>query len=400
MNLINTYRNFIKFPICQMNILVVFLLLIGNHLKAQENFKVGDFLTLYRDSLTVSYNSMGHIAGKNVVFTRKGKRDPLFMNFVGDFKDYDMKGNLAFNGTMLDNYLNGNASYYYADGTIKEEGKYKNDVRIGIWKYYYPNGKLAKLVTFNNGEMMVTDTYSERGEQVVKDGNGKVVLYISKFSEAPGSRVSGLLKNSKPDGKWVFYNTDLRRTLYNETFENGRFISGKSFSLMGVDHYVDYPRVVLKTFYPNEAVDLSDGEDGYPRGIENRFSLWEFGNVSPKEGIYQMLLDSMVGKYKNPIVDQWIIVGFKINIDDSLSNINISSSSHDETLNKFIHDIFAKSTGWKSCSINGKKESANVFFSFVIKEKKILFPAFFRNIPANQLEKSWDDILPKLTALY
>lgn len=157
MNLINNYRNHINLTICQLNILVFVLLLMSGNLKAQENFKIGDFLTLYNnDSLVVTFNRMGHIRGKNAS--------------------------------------------------------------------------------------------------------------VSKFSKPIQCRVSGLLKNGKPHGKWDLYEIDLRKSLYSETFDNGKFISGKCFSLMGVDHYVDYPKIVLNTFYPNEAVDLSEAEDGYPTG--------------------------------------------------------------------------------------------------------------------------------------
>ena len=79
---------------------------------------------------------------------------------------------------------------------------------------------------------------------------------------------------------------------------------------MGNDTYTDYPRIVLRTFYPNEAVDLSEGDSFYSRykGIRT----WEFKGMLRERNIYQMLLDSIVGRYKNSISDQWMIIGFRI----------------------------------------------------------------------------------------
>ena len=135
------------------------------------------------------------------------------MNVTGQFKDYDIKGNLAFKSTIINNYLNGEATYYYADGTIKEEGKYKDDIRIGILKCYYSDGKVAKLVTFDNGEMIVNELYAKNGKQEVKEGNGKIMILISKFRQSGVYEASGMLKDGKLDGKWKLFTRDLGETL-------------------------------------------------------------------------------------------------------------------------------------------------------------------------------------------
>jgi hypothetical protein len=91
-------------------------------------------------------------------------------------------------------------------------------------------------------------------------------------------------------------------------------------------------------------------------------------------------------------------MGFKINENDSLSNINISSSIQDETFNRFLYQIFAESSGWKSRKLNHVKVSTDVFFSLIVKDKKIILPAFFRTPGMQKLRKTWDDVLPELPA--
>jgi antitoxin component YwqK of YwqJK toxin-antitoxin module len=39
---------------------------------------------------------------------------------------------------------NGKSSAYYATGVLEREGMYKNNKRVGIWKYYDAEGKLIR----------------------------------------------------------------------------------------------------------------------------------------------------------------------------------------------------------------------------------------------------------------
>ncbi|NQX38720.1 MORN repeat variant [Pedobacter steynii] len=377
----------------------ILLLLAGStNLKAQESLKIGDFFEISKDdSLKVYYNAVGIVVGKKEAkFVRIGKRDPVFMNVMNDFRDYDHNGNLVFKSTMLNNYLNGSAAYFYSNGVLKEEGSYKDDIRTGTWKYYYPDGKLSEVIEFDNGNMLIKEAYSKTGGPLVINGNGKVKILVSGFKQPDSYEARGTVKDGKMNEKWSLFSPIFQKTMTTETFKDGNFIKGYENSLvMGSLFYYDYPRIVLRKFYANEALDFSKGESGY--GTEPH-ELWEYKEGSPAKNIYELLLDSINGKYKSPLKDQWVIMGFKINENDSLSNINISSSIQDETFNRFLYQIFAESSGWKSRKLNRVKVSTDVFFSLIVKDKKIILPAFFRTPGMQKLRKTWDDVLPELPA--
>lgn len=40
---------------------------------------------------------------------------------------------------------NGVGRAYYEDGTLEREGVYKNNVRVGKWTYYAPDGKVLRV---------------------------------------------------------------------------------------------------------------------------------------------------------------------------------------------------------------------------------------------------------------
>src|SRR5690349_14847204 len=97
--------------------------------------------------------------------------DSTIINTVGNFYDFDMRDNIYFKATILDNNLEGTAHYYYKNGTVKEEGTYQNSVRQGKWTFYYPNGDVQKIYNYTNGEPKVLEAYASNGKATVMNGN-------------------------------------------------------------------------------------------------------------------------------------------------------------------------------------------------------------------------------------
>lgn len=65
---------------------------------------------------------------------------------------------------------------YYEDGTKREEGKYKNGERTGLWTYWYPNGNKWSQGIYENGiENGLKTTWHENGQKYyegkLKNGN-------------------------------------------------------------------------------------------------------------------------------------------------------------------------------------------------------------------------------------
>jgi uncharacterized protein YdhG (YjbR/CyaY superfamily) len=63
---------------------------------------------------------------------------------------------------------NGEFVEYYKNGGIKSEGKYKNSVMHGSWKFYRLDGSVMRTGSFANGEQSGTWTTYDKNGRVVK----------------------------------------------------------------------------------------------------------------------------------------------------------------------------------------------------------------------------------------
>ena len=62
--------------------------------------------------------------------------------------------------------LHGTYDIYYPDKNLKEKGQFKNGLRNGIWKYWYPGGKLKQIITWDEGKMNgKMEEYDEQGNE-------------------------------------------------------------------------------------------------------------------------------------------------------------------------------------------------------------------------------------------
>lgn len=69
----------------------------------------------------------------------------------------------------------------YADNAKVEEGKYENGRKVGLWKSYYPSGKIKAEITHENGRPKGPyKTYYENG-QVEEQGNWALTKQTGNF---------------------------------------------------------------------------------------------------------------------------------------------------------------------------------------------------------------------------
>jgi len=74
---------------------------------------------------------------------------------------------------------------FYEDGNKMYEGKYKNNLKHGVWTYWYEDSKVWSEGKYENG--------IETGKKRVFHPNGALFY-------------TGAYKNGEPHGKWIFYN--------------------------------------------------------------------------------------------------------------------------------------------------------------------------------------------------
>jgi len=68
----------------------------------------------------------------------------------GNSKQYTTTGILTEDINYVDGYLQGNAVYYEINGAIKLKGRYKEDLKVGMWEFYV-DGKLKKTKEVEKG---------------------------------------------------------------------------------------------------------------------------------------------------------------------------------------------------------------------------------------------------------
>ena len=102
-------------------------------------------------------------------------------------KTYYPNGKIESEISYKDSIRDGEAKFYFEEGTLKEERLYVNGRVEGLVKVYYPNGKLKELINIEDGKRegptslfdeegnYVKDLIFEEGIQVVKKENPYII---------------------------------------------------------------------------------------------------------------------------------------------------------------------------------------------------------------------------------
>jgi TonB family protein len=171
------------------------------------------------------------------------------------------------NGTprMTANYKmgfkNGFANLYRNNGQLIFTGYYKNNLRDGIWHYYYPDGRPMQVIKFTDdlesrsvdGNIMIGEFYDEQGKQLIKNGNGtwsNDSIYSSWADNKTLKWVKGSVKDSLKHGVWELKRMNQKKSLHIEKFESGRFVTG-SVLVERDGEYGTMPREMTQKFPDN-----------------------------------------------------------------------------------------------------------------------------------------------------
>ena len=339
-----------------------------------DNFKIGNFFEVYsKDSLRIYFNCTGTVVDKKCAsFYRIGRMDTAIVNFAGEFYDFDIKDNLYFKASMINNSIEGYAYYYFKNGKISEEGNFKNNTRRGKWKYYYPSGEIEKIYFYDSDEPIVLEAYKKNGTATVINGNGKIRTEFRSYKQCSSFETWGSLVNGKKNGKWTFSNINAM-PIALEIYQDGIFIKGTSNNYT----YTENPKIKLSKFYPNENLNLVENLLGCPG--EGSIHFWEYDGNNLITTFYPKLQEE-VNKNSTKLENQWIIVGIKIDKDNLVQELNLASSINDTDLENRIYTIMKKMKSWKTALINSKPIDSNIYFSILVDNNQIIIlPDYIHN---------------------
>jgi len=118
----------------------------------------------------------------------------------------------------------------YDESTVVEEGEFQDGRKVGLWKAYYPSGKLKSEITHENGRPKGPyTTYYENG-QIEERGNWVLNKNMGKFTryyENGQLMIEGNWNGGKEDGavKEYYANGDLMSV---RVFNGGKMDAAKS----------------------------------------------------------------------------------------------------------------------------------------------------------------------------
>jgi hypothetical protein len=358
-------------------LIVLILLILSPCISAQQfpnNFRLANYLEVFgNDSILVFFNKNGVICRQECadVF-RVARFDTIYCNVTDTVRDYYLDGSLQFESLMNKNALNGPAVYYHPDGVIKQSGNYKNDLRDGLWKYYYPNGRLEKEFYFINGYPTVVTLLSPDGDTLVNDGNGIYTgAYLTKATENAYA-ISGQIKNYLMEGEWTLKIPQTSQLLATETIKEGKLIKGNS----GYETYRDSPKIKLQGYVPNENINIYMNTT-YCRGTDSQFNprqgsdKYFFGDT-----FFRGFLKDLKKLAGQNIPDQWLLIGIHLGSADNLEKLIVFSSRDNNEMEEKVYNLItSKYNYWKSRENNGIKTASEIIFTIIIKDNNIMIPA-------------------------
>jgi uncharacterized protein len=224
-----------------------------------KGIKAGKFSKYYYNGApreTGEYDGEGYLTGEYKSFDRDG----LVTNVQSEFRKGILNGNLAeyfpdgkiqmkryynqdtlqriesfdaMGNTLYASEVSGNEIYskiYYADGTIRKEGKLVNGKWEGSWKTYNPLGLLTEDYTYHNELLSGPQkTYYANGtlkEEYSCDSNNIIGIYKKYRINGHQEMVGGYNKEGR-SGEWLTYysNDSLEsRSFYAHGVQVGRLI--------------------------------------------------------------------------------------------------------------------------------------------------------------------------------
>ncbi len=144
--------------------------------ESDKNVPTGEWVTVYYDS---SWREISSPFGAH--FFRIGRRDTLD-RWQGDVRDYYINEKIQMKGRYLNNMHHGVFRYYTKDGKYESLGRYDNDRAVGKWENFYKNGQLQSEIYYGDRffTKSVWDSLGNQqvvngdGKQVTRHKNGTV----------------------------------------------------------------------------------------------------------------------------------------------------------------------------------------------------------------------------------
>lgn len=161
---------------------------------------------------TIFYNRTWQICEKPIAhYYRIGTLavDSSVWFYTGEFRDFALNGQLVAEGEYNDKgQRNGLFRFYYPDGKLMVSGKFWQSFMIGDWQWYYSNDSLKAIVNFDGvaGDFKFIKYKFPDGKITLDNGVGDFEWYTDLYNtRLPGFKVYGSFAAGKRSGSWRYY---------------------------------------------------------------------------------------------------------------------------------------------------------------------------------------------------
>lgn len=132
---------------------------------------------------------------------------------IEKYKWFHDNGNPFFEATNVDGKLQGSYRIWHENGQLAEQLNFVDNLENGPATFFYSNGQLAMSGQYVMGKM--TDDW----QFFSKDGSPADGKWQWQFSALPEfTRVSGLLRDGVPVGRWIYRTTSTSKNGRQEEF--------------------------------------------------------------------------------------------------------------------------------------------------------------------------------------
>lgn len=116
---------------------------------------------------------------------------------------------------------NGSGIYedYDEDDFLKIRGEVLGDLPVGVWKEYFPDGKINKEIEYRNGMPFLMNAWNYKGEQMVINGFG---FYKEYWPDSKYVGESGFIKSGLKEEKWQYFFYDSKKINQEITYKKGK----------------------------------------------------------------------------------------------------------------------------------------------------------------------------------
>ncbi|NBO60621.1 MAG: hypothetical protein EBU82_06585 [Flavobacteriia bacterium] len=127
----------------------------------------GQYLNMQKDSLWKTYNTQGFLVSTEYYKNNRLNGEKSIYYLQNQLERGELK--IAQLDTYKDSVLHGPHTAYFSSGKMKENGRYENGLKVGIWETYHPEGTVASRLKYRKGKAYgYCIAYDENGTELYR----------------------------------------------------------------------------------------------------------------------------------------------------------------------------------------------------------------------------------------